>query len=197
MFKLDRPAVYFLSTSIATALFALSPCQSQAQTEDLKIPHRSEVGRVLFRYPAIYAECRLSLKSDGKLPLLALIELLRQKPEERLFTLDWEANRGQALYRVHFDRRRKILWFQALGVSENKRELDDCFVFSQTTLSKLSRLAKKELRLASRKKTGYPSDSLSDNPYFLWFNQLAKAGCRRRTLRRPERPDFGSRRELF
>ena len=197
MFKLSRPAFYFLLTLLATALYILSPCQSQAQMEDLKISNRSEVVRALYRYPAIYAECRLSSKRDGKFPLLGLTELLRRKPKERLFTLDWHANHGQALYRVHFDRRRNMLWFQALGVSENKRELDDCFVFSRTTLPKLSRLARKERLLASRKKTGYPVDSLSDNPYLLWFNQLVKAGCERKALRRPERPEFGSRRELF
>ena len=197
MFKLSRPAFYFLLTSLATALYILSPCQSQAQMEELKISNRSKVVRVLYRYPAIYAECRLSSKRDGKFPLLGLIEVVRRKPKERLFTIDWDANNGQALYRVHFDRRRKMLWFQALGVSEYKRELDDCFVFSQATLPKLSRLARKERLLASRKKTGYPVDSFSDDPYLIWFNQLVKAGCERKTLRRPERPEFGSRRELF
>ena len=200
-------SIQFLMTSlIAASFFCTLPISVVAQIEETQLPNRSLKLRFLPRYPAIYAETQVAVlqtrspcysNPDGKAPLLALVTLLRKRPEERLFTLDWQMTGGKALFRVHFDRKRKLLWFASTGLNASGKEIDDSEVFSDVTFAKLSKLSRKPSLPESKITPRRRSNSRSDTFFRPWFDLLLRFKCRRLHLSLPERPNFGSRQDLF
>ena len=177
-----------------------------AQTDSSALQSRPEAIRAVYRYPAMYAQVRLSdrkLSSDLKPgdsnePLHALVYLVRKNPDQRLFTLDWQTEKPSVLYRTHFDRKRSMLWFHMIEMTNDLLAVNKCYLFRKVRTSafkSLGILDKKDFneKLASTKTNKYNRK----DRFLLRFNALLKQGCESAVLPSNEIPNFGSRRELF
>ncbi len=178
-----------------------------AQTVFFALQNRPDSVRAVYRYPAMYAEVRLSDRSklshalkpgDSNEPSLALALLVGNKPDHRLFTLDWRTENPSILYRAHFDRKRKMLWFHKIEMTNSPTAINECSLFTNVTASAFKSLGisdKRDLTIELTA-TGTVENSRKDC-FLLRFNTLLKHGCKSAVLPFKEIPNFGSRRELF
>ncbi len=178
-----------------------------AQTDSFALQNRPDAVRAVYRYPAIYAEVRLSgrgkpsyaLKpSDSNEPSLALAFLVRNNPDHRLFTLDWRTENPTILYRAHFDRKRNMLWLHKIEMTNLPTAINECSLFTNVTASAFKRLETSNNEdLAEKLAANITAKHKMKDRFLLRFNALLKHACNGAVLPFKEIPNFGSRRELF
>ncbi len=177
-----------------------------AQTDSFAIQNRPDAVRAVYRYPAIYAEVRLSGRKissalkpgDSNEPLFAFAFLVRNNPDQRLFTLDWRTENPSVLYRTHFDRKRNMLWFHKIEMTKALLAVNECYLFAKVTARAFTTLGISNKRGLTEELTATKTNKHSRKDRFLLrFNTLLKHGCECAVLPSKKIPNFGSRRDLF